>query len=154
LNAAIGIKPTMVPFTGTGPAMNALIAGQVDYVCDPILGPLPHVRAGTIKALAIAAGKRSSLLPDVPTSREGGLPQFEAAPFYARSAPKGTPQPIVDRLAEALNQGLSEDVARKRLLELGAEVPDPDRRGPRPLAALVKSEIARLTPIIQAASGK
>src|SRR5207342_696143 len=88
LNAAIGIKPTMVPFTGTGPAMNALIAGQVDYVCDPILGPLP----------------------DVPTAAEGGLPQFDAAPFYAMFAPKGTPQPIVDRLADILNRGLNEDM--------------------------------------------
>ena len=154
LNAAIGIKPTMVPFTGTGPAMSALIAGQVDYVCDPILGPLPHVRAGTIKALAIATGKRSTLLPDVPTSAEGGLPQFNVAPFYAVFAPKGTPQAIVDRLADVLNKGLNEDAGRKRLLELGAEMPDPDRRGPKPLAALVKSEIARLTPIIQAASAK
>lgn len=154
LNAAIGIKPTLVPFTGTGPAMNALIAGQVDYVCDPILGPLPHVRAGTIKALAIATGKRSTLLPDVPTSAEGGLPQFNVAPFYGVFAPKGTPQAIVDRLADVLSKGLNEDAGRKRLLQLGAEVPDPDRRGPKPLAALVKSEIARLTPIIQAASAK
>jgi tripartite-type tricarboxylate transporter receptor subunit TctC len=154
LNAAIGIKPTMVPFTGTGPAMNALIAGQVDYVCDPILGPLPHVRAGTIKAIAIATGKRNSLLPDVPTATEGGVPEFDAAPFYAVFAPKGTPQPIIDRLADALSKGLNEDVARKRLLELGADVPDPNRRGPEPLAALVKREIARLTPIIQAASAR
>lgn len=154
LNAAIGIKPTMVPFTGTGPAMNALIAGQVDYVCDPILGPLPHVRAGTVKALAIATGKRSALLPDVPTAAEGGLPQFDAAPFYAMFAPKGTPQPIVDRLADILNRGLNEDMARERLLELGAEVPEPNRRGPEALRALVKSEIARLTPIIAAASAK
>jgi tripartite-type tricarboxylate transporter receptor subunit TctC len=154
LNTAIGIKPTMVPFTGTGPAMNALIAGQVDYVCDPILGPLPHVRAGTVKALAIASGKRNALLPDVPTAAEGGLPEFNAAPFYAVFAPKGTPQPIIDRLANALNKGLNEDLARKRLLELGAELPEPDRRGPAPLGALVKSEIARLTPIIQAASAK
>jgi tripartite-type tricarboxylate transporter receptor subunit TctC len=154
LNAAIGIKPTMVPFTGTGPAMNALIAGQVDYVCDPILGPLPHVQAGTVKALAIATGKRNSLLPDVPTSAEGGLPQFDVAPFYAVFAPNGTPQPIIDRLADALNKGLNEDVARKRLLDLGAEVPEPNRRGPKALEALVKGEIARLTPIIQASSAK
>ena len=154
LNAAIGIKPTMVPFTGTGPAMNALIAGQVDYVCDPILGPLPHVQAGTVKALAIATGKRSSLLPDVPTAAEGGLPQFDVAPFYAVFAPNGTPQPIIDRLADALNKGLNEDVARKRLLALGAEVPEPNRRGPKALEALVKSEIARLTPIIQASGAK
>jgi tripartite-type tricarboxylate transporter receptor subunit TctC len=152
LNAAIGIKPTMVPFTGTGPAMNALIAGQLDYVCDPILGPLPHVRAGTVKALAIATSKRNSLLPDVPTSAEAGLPQFDAAPFYAVFAPNRTPQPIIDRLADALNKGLNKDVARKRLLDLGAEIPEPNRRGPEALEALVKSEIARLTPIIQAAN--
>jgi tripartite-type tricarboxylate transporter receptor subunit TctC len=154
LNAAIGIKPTMVPFTGTGPALNALLSGQVDYVCDPILGPLPHVRAGTVKALAVATGKRNALLPDVPTAAEGGLPQFDAAPFYALFAPKGTAQPIIELLAAALKKGLDEDVARKRLVELGADVPEPDRRGPQALAALVKSEIARLTPILEAASAK
>jgi tripartite-type tricarboxylate transporter receptor subunit TctC len=148
LNAAIGIKPTMVPFTGTGPAMNAIIAGQVDYVCDPILGPLQHVRAGTVKALAIAARKRSALLPDVPTSAEAGLPRFEVSPFYALFASRGTPQPIVEVLADALNKGLNEDVARKRLLDLGAEVPEPNRRGPEALRELVRSEIARLTPVL------
>ncbi|MGB7276900.1 MAG: tripartite tricarboxylate transporter substrate-binding protein, partial [Pseudolabrys sp.] len=70
LNSAIGIKPTMVPFTGTAPVMNAILAGQIDYDCDPVLGPLPHVLAGNAKALAIAAKKRSPLLPDVPTSYE------------------------------------------------------------------------------------
>ena len=92
LNSAIGIKPTMVPFTGTAPVMNAILAGQVDYDCDPVLGPLPHVRAGTVKALAIATKKRSPLLPDVPTSYEQGFPQFDCAPFYAVFAPKGTPK--------------------------------------------------------------
>ena len=154
LNSAIGIKPSMVPFTGTGPAVSALIAGQVDYVCDPILGPLPHVQAGTINALAIATAKRSALLPDVPTATEGGLPQFDAAPFYAMFAPRGTPQPIIDQLADALDKGLGEALARKRLIDLGAEVPEPARRGPKALAALVKSEIARLTPIIRAATAK
>jgi multidrug efflux pump subunit AcrB len=117
-----------------------------------LIGPLPHVQAGTIRALAIATGKRNALLPDVPTAAEEGLPQFDAAPFYAIFAPKGTPQTIVYRLADALNKGLNEDLARKRLLDLGAEIPEPNRRGPKPLGALVKSEIARLTPIIQAAS--
>ena len=92
LNAAIGIKPTLVPFTGTAPVMNALLGGQVDYVCDPILGPLPHVRAGTLKALAITTEKRHPALPDVPTSAEGGLPQFNCTVFYGVFAPKGTPQ--------------------------------------------------------------
>lgn len=150
LNAAIGIKPTMVPFTGTAPAMNALIAGQVDYVCDPISGPLAHVRAGTVKGIAIAAGKRHPALPDVPTSAEGGLPEFAAAPFYGIFAPKGTPQPVMDRLAEALKAGLGEEAVRKRMIDLGGDVPDKEQRGPAGLAAVVKSEIARLTPILQA----
>ena len=154
LNTLIGVKVSMVPFTGTGPAINAMLGGQVDYLCDPILGPLPHVQAGTIKALAIATHKRNAMLPDVPTAAEGGLPKFEASPFYAMFAPKGTPQPIIDRLADALDRGLGDDVARKRLVDLGADVPEPDRRGPRPLAALVKSEIARLTPILLAATAR
>jgi len=154
LNAAIGIKPTMVPFTGTAPAMNALIAGQVDYVCDPILGPLPHVRAGTVKALAIAGAKRHPALPDVPTAAEGGLPEFSAAPFYGVFAPKGTPQGVLERLVDALDRGLEDEAARKRLVDLGAEIPEQARRGPKALAALVQSEIARLTPILKAAEAK
>jgi tripartite-type tricarboxylate transporter receptor subunit TctC len=153
LNSAIGIKPTLVPFTGTAPALNAMLGGQVDYVCDPILGPLPHVRAGTLKALAVAAAKRHPLLPDLPTSAEGGLPQFQAAPFYGVFAPKGTPRPVVDKLADALDKGLDDEAARKRFLDLGAEIADKSRRGPKPLAALVRSEIDRLTPVLKAAQG-
>ena len=154
LNNAIGIKPTLVPFTGTAPVMNAILAGNVDYDCDPVLGPLPHVRAGKVKALAIAAKKRSALLPDVPTSAEQGLPEFECAPFYALFAPKGTPKAAIDKLANALSKGLDESAVRKRLTDLGAEIPEPDQRGPKALGAPVHSEIARLTPILQAAAGK
>jgi len=143
LNAAIGIKPTTVPFTGTAPVINAMLAGQIDYECDPVLGPLGQVRAGAIKALAIAAKKRSPMLPDVPTSAEQGLPEFYCAPFYAVFAPKGTPQPVIDRLVEALNKGLDEEAVQKRLADLGADIPEPNRRGPRALDDLVKSEIAR-----------
>ena len=152
LNSAIGIKPTMVPFTGTAPVMNAILAGQIDYDCDPVLGPLPHVQAGTVKALAIAAKRRSPLLPDVPTSYEQGLPQFDCAPFYALFAPKGTPKPVIDKLADALNRGLNEEAVKKRLADLGAEIAEPNRRGPMALAELVRSEIARLTPILKAAT--
>jgi tripartite-type tricarboxylate transporter receptor subunit TctC len=154
LNAAIGIKPTLVPFTGTAPVMNALLGGQVDYVCDPILGPLPHVRAGTLKALAITSDKRHPALPDVPTSAEAGLPQFNITVFFGLFAPKGTPQPVIDRLVAALDKGLDDEAARKRLTDLGASVPDKARRGPKPLAELVKTEIARLTPILKAATAK
>ena len=152
LNSAIGIKPTLVPFTGTAPVMNAILSGNIDYDCDPILGPLPHVRAGKVKALAIAAKKRSPLLPDVPTAAEQGLPQFECAPFYALFAPKGTPKAVVDKLAAALSKGLDEPAVQKRFSDLGATIAEPERRGPQALGALVRHEIARLTPILKAAA--
>jgi tripartite-type tricarboxylate transporter receptor subunit TctC len=154
LNAAIGIKPTMVPFTGTAPVLNAMLAGDIDYECDPVLGTLSHVRAGAVKALAIAAKKRSPMLPDVPTSYEQGLPEFDCAPFYALFLPKGTPQPIIDKLAAALNEGLNEEAVQKRLTDLGADPIEPARRGPKVLADLVKSEAARLLPILKAAADK
>jgi tripartite-type tricarboxylate transporter receptor subunit TctC len=154
LNSAIGIKPAMVPFTGTGPVMTAILAGQVDYDCDPILGPLPHVRAGNAKALAIAAKQRSPLLPDVPTAAEQGLPQFECAPFYAVFAPKGTPKEVIDKLATALSKGLDEPAVQKRFADLGATIAEPSRRGPQALAALVHNEVTRLTPILKAAQAK
>jgi tripartite-type tricarboxylate transporter receptor subunit TctC len=154
LNSAIGIKPTLVPFTGTAPVMNAILAGNVDYDCDPVLGPLSFVRAGKVKALAIAAKKRSPLLPDVPTSYEQGFPQFDCAPFYAIFAPKGTPKAVVDKLAAALSKGLDEPAVQKRLTDLGATIPEPDQRGPKALAALIHSDITRLTPILKAAAGK
>ena len=154
LHSAIGIKPTMVPFTGTAPVLNAMLAGQVDYECDPVLGTLGQVQAGNVRALAGAAKKRSAMLPEVPTSYEQGLPEFDCAPFYAVFAPAGTPQAIVDKLADALAKGLGEEAVQKRLAELGAESIDPARRGPKALGELVKSEASRLLPILKAASEK
>ena len=154
LNSAIGIKPTMVPFTGTAPVLAAMLGGQIDYECDPVLGTLSQVQAGSVRALAVAAKKRSAMLPDVPTSYEDGLPEFDCAPFYAVFAPSGTPQPIVEKLTEALNKGLGEEQVQKRLSELGADVIEPGRRGPKVLADLVKSEAARLMPILKAAAEK
>jgi putative tricarboxylic transport membrane protein len=154
LNSAIGIKPTMVPFTGTAPVLNAMLGGQIDYECDPVLGTLAQVQAGGVKALAVAARKRSPMLPDVQTSYEQGLPEFDCAPFYAVFAPRGTPQPIVEKLTAALNEGLSEPQVQKRLADLGADIIEPDRRGPKVLADLVKSESARLLPILKAAAEK
>src|SRR3954452_20376401 len=114
LHSAIGIKPTMIPFTGTAPVLNAMLRGQVDYECDPVLGTLSQVQAGNVKALAIAARKRSPLLPDVPTSHEQGLPEFDISPFYAVFVPSGTPQAVLEKLAGALSKGLNEDAVKKR----------------------------------------
>jgi tripartite-type tricarboxylate transporter receptor subunit TctC len=154
LNSAIGIKPTLVPFTGTAPVLNAMLGGQIDYECDPVLGTLSQVQAGSVKALAIAARKRSPMLPDVPTSYEQGFPEFDCAPFYAVFAPKGTPQPVIAKLVEALDKGLGEAQVQKRFLDLGADIVEPGRRGPKPLADLVRSESARLLPILKAAAEK
>jgi tripartite-type tricarboxylate transporter receptor subunit TctC len=144
----------MIPFTGTAPVLNAMLAGQVDYECDPVLGTLGQIQAGSVKALAVASRKRSPLLPDVPTSHEQGLPEFDIAPFYGVFVPTGTPQGIVDKLADALNKGLNEEAVQKRLAELGAESVEQSRRGPKALADLVKSEAARLLPILKAAAEK
>ena len=154
LNAAIGIKPTMVPFTGTAPVLSAMLGGQIDYECDPVLGTLSQVQAGTVRALAIAAKKRSPMLPDVPTSYEQGLPEFDCAPFYAVFAQNGTPQPVIEKLAEALNKGLNEEQVQKRFADLGGDIVEPGRRGPKVLADLVRSESARLLPILKAAAEK
>ena len=154
LNSAMGIKPALIPFTGTAPVLNAMLVGEIDYECDPVLGNLAQVRAGTVRALAIAAKKRSPMMPDVPTSYEQGLPEFEFSVNYAAFAPIGTPKPIIEKYVAALNKGLSEETVQKRFAELGAEIAEPDRRGPKPLADLMRSEAARLISILNAAAGK
>ena len=91
LNSILGIRPTGVPFNGTGPAMNALVGGQVDYMCDQIVNAVPQINGGTIKAYAIATPERNPSLPNVPTTTEAGLPAFQAQAWNAIFAPKGTP---------------------------------------------------------------
>ena len=151
LNHILGIKPTAVPYQGTGPAMNALVGSQVDYMCDQIVNVVPQVQAGTIKAYAVGIAARSPALPDVPTSKEAGLPEFQASAWNAMFAPKGTPKPIVDKLNAALGKALDDPNTRKRLLDLGSVLPEGEARSPGALAELVKSEIARWTPIIKTA---
>jgi tripartite-type tricarboxylate transporter receptor subunit TctC len=151
LNSILGIKPTSVPFNGTGPALTALISGQVDYMCDQIVNLVQQVEAGQIKAYAIGTPERSPALPNVPTSKEAGLAEFQAQAWNALFAPKGTPQPILDKLSDALDKALDDEQTRKRLLELGSVLPDKAGRGQQALAALVRSEIDRWTPIIKAA---
>ena len=154
LNSIIDVRPTLVPFNGGAPVTNALVSGQVDYSCDVIVNYVSQLQAGTIKAYAVGTVERNPVLPNVPTSKEAGLPEFQASAWNALFAPKGTPKPIVDKLTDALDKALDDDNTRKRLLELGCNIPDKTQRGQQPLAVLVKSEIARWTPIIKAANIK
>ena len=151
LNSILGTKPTMVPFAGGAPAMNALVGGQVDFMCADILTGAPQLADGRIKIYALAAPTRNANLPNVPTTAEAGLPEYVVSGWTALFAPKGTPKPIVDQLAAALDKALDDDATRKRMLSLGCDIPDKPKRGPAQLLALVKSEIARWSPIIKAA---
>jgi tripartite-type tricarboxylate transporter receptor subunit TctC len=116
---------------------------MIGYMLAPIEVVGPLVRAGTVKAYAIASAERDSAMPNVPTPKEAGLPDFQASPRSALFAPKGVPQPILDRLADALDKALDDDSVRKRLLDIGDDIPGDANRGQPPLAAVVKSEIAR-----------
>ena len=152
LNSILDIKPTGVPFNGTGPAMNALVGGQVDYMCDQIVNAVPQINGGTIKAYAVATAERNPSLPDVPTTAEAGLPAFQAQAWNAIFAPKGTPAPVIARLNAAAVKALDDEGVRKRLLDLGSVIPAAADRTPQALAALVKSEIAKWTPVLKPAT--
>ena len=143
LNSILGIKPTRVPYQGTGPALNDLVGGQVDYMCDQIVNLTPQIQAGSIKAYGIATEKRSPALPDLPTTKEGGLPEFQVSAWNAMFAPKGTPGEVVTKLNGALGKALDDESTRKRLLDLGADLPDKAGRSPEALQKLVASEIER-----------
>ncbi|HEY6259304.1 MAG TPA: tripartite tricarboxylate transporter substrate-binding protein [Xanthobacteraceae bacterium] len=154
LDTMLDVKPAMVPFSGAGPAINALMGSQVDYMCDSISDVVQQIQGGTIKGYAVATPARNPALPNVPTTREAGLPEFQATGWYALFAPKATPKPILDKLTAALDKALDDENVRKRLTDLGCDVPGKERRGQEALAALVKSEIARWTPVIKAANVK
>jgi tripartite-type tricarboxylate transporter receptor subunit TctC len=152
LNSILGVRPTLVPFNGGGPATNALLGGQVDYTCGATVDVSPHVNAGALKAYAIAADERSPALPNVPTTTEAGLPEFKAMPWFALFAPRATPRPILNKLSDALDKALDDQNVRKRFSDLGGYVPDKARRGQQALGTLVKDEIARWAPIIKTAN--
>jgi tripartite-type tricarboxylate transporter receptor subunit TctC len=154
LNSILGAKPTLVPFNGGAPAMNALVAGQVDYMCADIVTGGPQLEPGKIKVYAIASAMRNPAMPNVPTTVEAGLPAFQASAWNGLFAPKSTPQPILDSLVDALDKALDDEATRKRLGVLGGDIPERPNRGPQPFLALVKSEIARWSPIIKAANVK
>lgn len=151
LTSQVGVKNIVVAYRGTGPALNDLVGGQVDYMCDQIVNLVSQVQGGAVKAYAIATPERSPALPDVPTTKEAGFPDYQVSAWNALFAPKGTPKEIVAKLNETLVKALDDPATRKRLLELGSVIPDKAGRSPEELATLVKNEVARWTPILKAA---
>jgi tripartite-type tricarboxylate transporter receptor subunit TctC len=152
LSSVLDIKPVGVPFNGTGPAMNALVGGQVDYMCDQIVNAVPQINGGTIKAYAVATPERNPSLPNLPTTAEAGLPKYQASAWNAIFAPKGTPAPILAKLNAAVGKALDDDNVRKRLLELGSDIPKGEARTQAALAALVKSEIEKWSAVLKPAT--
>jgi tripartite-type tricarboxylate transporter receptor subunit TctC len=143
LNAAIGVDVTHVPYRGTGPAMQDLMGGRIDYICDVISTALPLIRSNSIKPIALLSPQRSAVLPDLATAQEQGLAGFDADAWNAFFLPRGTPEPIVRRLAKATSDTLDLAWVRERLEGLGLNVPAPERRTPEYLAKLVASELEK-----------
>jgi tripartite-type tricarboxylate transporter receptor subunit TctC len=152
LNSILGAKPTRVAYRGTGPALNDLVAGQVDYMCDQIVNLVPQIQAKTIKAFAVALPERSPALPDVPTTKEGGLPEYQVSAWNAIFAPKGTPKDVVAKLNGALVKALNDEGTRKRMLDLGADLTNKEATTPDGLRKLVQSEVARWNKVLKAAA--
>ena len=151
---ATGTRYTFVPYRGLAPAMQDLLAGQVDMMIDVPTSSLPQVRAGTIKAFAVAAKSRLAGAPEIPTVDEAGLPGFYAPVWYALWAPKATPREVIARLNAALVEALADTTVRTRLAEIGQEVVPREQQTPEALRELQKADIEKWWPIIKSANIK
>jgi tripartite-type tricarboxylate transporter receptor subunit TctC len=151
LNIAMGADVTHIPYRGEGPALQDLVAGRIDYMCNTIQTGAAQVHAGKVKGIAVMAPKRSAVIPDLATSGEQGLPGVEASVWNGLFFPKGTPDAIVQKMAKAVNDMLDDPKVRKRLEDLGLEIVPPERRGPAYLAKFVPEEIERWGKVVKAA---
>jgi tripartite-type tricarboxylate transporter receptor subunit TctC len=151
LDSLLGVQPTHIPFRGSGPALNALLGGQVDYVCDQTVGVVPSIQAGSVNGLVVATEQRIAVAPDVPTSVEQGLKDFQAIGWNAMFAPKGTPKEIVAALNDAARAALADENTRKRLLDLGIILPTAAEQSPEWLGQHVAKEIDKWVPVIKKA---
>ena len=142
LRAQLGVpKINEVAYKGTGPALNDLVAGQVDFMCDQITNLAPQVTAGTIKAIAIATPERSPVLPDVQTSKEAGFGDFLISGWNGILAPKDLPADIQAALVDALGKALSDPETAKKLTDLGTVIPSAEERTPAGMAAVIARDM-------------
>jgi tripartite-type tricarboxylate transporter receptor subunit TctC len=139
-----------VPFQGTAPAMNALLGGQVDLLCDQTTQTVPQIKAGNVKLYGVTTRNRVKVLPNAPTLREQGLKDFEVVVWHGIYAPRGTPRPIIDRMNAAVRTALKDPDVVKRMEELGAEIVPDATNTPEALHAWLQSEIDKWGPVIKA----
>jgi len=149
--SAIQTELTTVAYRGTGPAMNDLLGGQVDLMCDQTTNTTSQIKAGKIKGYVVTTPTRVSSLPDLPTAKEAGLPNFEVAVWHGVYAPKGTPKAAIDKLVNALQIALEDETVKQRFNDLGTEPVAKNRATPEALRAHLKAEIDKWAPIIKAA---
>jgi tripartite-type tricarboxylate transporter receptor subunit TctC len=148
----LGLKPQLVPYRGTGPALNDLVGGHVDFFCEQVVSVAAAIKGDKIKAYAVSDDERSPALPDVPSAKEAGDPQYMFNIWSAIYAPKGTPKDVVDKLAAALDKTLEDPETAKKMIALGGTVPKKAERGPEHLAKILKDDIARWDPILKEAA--
>jgi tripartite-type tricarboxylate transporter receptor subunit TctC len=149
--SAIETDFTTVPYKGTAPAMNDLLGGQVDFMCDQTTNTTSQIKSGKVKAYGVTTAKRVPSLPDLPTLQEQGLKGFEISIWHALYAPKNTPQPVVDTLVKALHAALKDPTVAKRFADLGTEPAALDKATPAYLQNFLSAEIKKWGPIIQKA---
>lgn len=153
-NAVTGTNFQLVPYRGTGPAVQDLIANQIQIIIDQSSNSLPHVRAGKIRAYAVTSKERSAAAPDIPTAAEAGFPGIEVAIWHGLWAPKGTPPEIIAKLNAAAVAALKDPEIRGKLEDLGQDIPTPEQMQPAAFDAYQRAEFAKWKPIIEKANVK
>jgi tripartite-type tricarboxylate transporter receptor subunit TctC len=149
--SAIQTDILTVPYKGTAPAMNDLLGGQVDFMCDQTTNTTSQIKSGKVKVYGVTSTRRVGSLPDVPTLNEQGLKGFEVGIWHALYAPKGTPKPVLDKLVSALQETVKDATVQKRFAELGATTYPADRATPAALQTHLKAEIDKWGPLIKKA---
>ena len=149
--SAVGVDVLTVPYKGTGPAMNDLLGGQVDFMCDQTTSTTGQIKGGKVKVYGLTSKQRVASLPDVPTLDEQGLKGAEVGIWHALYAPKGTPKAAVDKLVASLQEALKDQGVQKRFTDLGAVTYGADKQNPQALQAHLKAEIDKWAPIIKKA---
>lgn len=151
-NAEAGVKVNVVSYRGSGPALNDVVAGQIDYLCEQTMGLAEQVKAGTVKAYAIAAPQRSPVLPNVPTAQEAGLGRYNLSIWSAVFAPKGTPAPVIATLNAAIDKALDDKSVVEKIQALGGTVAVKKDRSAKFLGELVAKETVKWDPILRTAA--